>query len=420
MDRQTLKQRHGIVGDHPRLNQALDIALQVAPTEVTVLVVGENGSGKDVFASILHQNSGRKHQPFIAINCGAIPEGTIDSELFGHEKGSFTSAYDQRKGYFEEVDGGMIFLDEIAEMPLATQSRLLRVLENGEYLRVGSSKVRKTDVRVVAATNKNLIEAIRKGKFREDLYFRLNTVTIYVPPLRERGTDLELLLRYFASEFGQKYGRAPVSLTEEAKALLYDYHWPGNVRELRNFTEKLTVLARQPLVGPEELSQHIPAREYQLPVLVDSAERTDAPTSGGAGGGTVSDELVYQALFDIRRELGELKRMVFTLVAGPSFEPPRYPALPSPSYSPSAPEGGVYVTPYTEPKTALVRPARFAENPAATVPVEESLSLDQRERDLIARALRKHQHNRKKAAQELGISERTLYRKIKSYDLEGA
>jgi transcriptional regulator with PAS, ATPase and Fis domain len=431
MDRAAIKQRFGIIGDSPRLNAAIDIAMQAAPTEVSVLVSGENGTGKDIFSQILHQLSRRKHKPFIAINCGAIPEGTIDSELFGHEKGSFTSAYDARKGYFEEVNGGMIFLDEIAELPLSTQSRLLRVLENGEYLRVGSSKVQKTDVRVVAASNKNLVEAIRQGKFREDLFFRLNTVTIYVPPLRERGADIELLVRYFANEFAGRYGRAAVQLDEGAKRLLYDYHWPGNVRELRNFVEKITVLSQGQVVNASTMEEFLPLRETRLPVLVGGGQQEQSRGSDGA-----DSELIVMLLRELRGDMGELKRILAGLTQGISALAGMNPNVVSmnPSNLPTMtgnaiPMGPGTRAPYPE---VIYAPAQSYPNygPAPrdmrdlTLPVphvpalEESLSIERKERDLIARALSKHGHNRKKAASELGISERTLYRKIKSYGLE--
>ncbi len=389
--RDSIKQRFGIIGNNELLNQAVDIAIQVAPTEVTVLIYGENGTGKDVFSKIIHQLSLRKHKTFIAINCGAIPEGTIDSELFGHEKGSFTSAYESRKGYFEEANGGTIFLDEIAEMPLATQSRLLRVLENGEFIRVGSSKIQKTDVRIVAATNKNLLEAIRENKFREDLYFRLNTVTIYVPPLRERKEDIEVLFRYFAVHFAEKYSKKPLRLNESTLSILQKYHWPGNIRELRNFVEKLTVLTQNDQLTENDLYTHMPMTEKTLPVL------TALPVSFNPASKDHSSQLEIQvllnALIDIKKEIQEVKKQIFEL---------------SNHSSNNHFVNGNRSMSYAE-----------KEDESIQIPMlEESLSLEKKEKDMIIRALSKYKSNRKKAAAELGISERTLYRKIKQYDLE--
>lgn len=395
MDRVSVKQRFSIIGDHPQLNAAIDIAIQVAPTDVTVLVNGENGTGKDVFSKIIHQYGKRKHQPFIAINCGAIPEGTIDSELFGHEKGAFTSAHEARKGYFEEVNGGTIFLDEIAEMPLATQSRLLRVLESGEFLRVGSSKVQRTEVRVITATNKNLLEAVAMGRFREDLYYRLNTVTIHVPPLRERGKDILLLFRYFASEFAHKYGRNPVRLEEEAKNLLLSYRWPGNVRELRNFSEQLTVLSTSETLSAADIQQTLPSNDVFLPVHVPSDNRNQSFDS--------EREILYKILFDLKADVSELKKTVMHLRDGGSLDS----EIPHGSLQVIAAPNQVKAQAYPEPVMRMDTPL-----------LEESLSLERKEKDMIQKALIKYRNNRKKAAQDLGISERTLYRKIKGYGLE--
>ena len=393
MDRVSVKQRLSIIGDHHLLNASIDIALQVAPTDVTVLVNGENGTGKDIFSKIIHQFGKRKHQPFIAINCGAIPEGTIDSELFGHEKGSFTSAHEARKGYFEEVNGGTIFLDEIAEMPLATQSRLLRVLESGEFFRVGSSKVQKTDVRVITATNKNLLEAVAMGRFREDLFYRLNTVTIHVPPLRDRGKDIPLLFRYFASEFAHKYGRNPIRLTEDAKAVLAAYRWPGNVRELRNYTEQLTVLSSGDTLNAEEVGQTLPNNDSYLPVHVPADARSNTFDS--------ERELLFKIIFDLKNDVNDLKGKVMMLMNG-QMEIPNM-TLPARPTFPQTHGTSRYQEPVIEVNTPLL---------------EESLSLERKEKDLIYKALIKYRNNRKKAAQDLGISERTLYRKIKTYGLE--
>src|SRR5690625_2409020 len=304
MDNQDIKNRFGIIGNSPLLNRALDIARQVAPTDISVLIQGESGSGKEVFSHIIHQLSVRKHGSFIAVNCGAIPEGTIDSELFGHEKGSFTGATDKRKGYFETVSGGTIFLDEIGEMPIATQSRLLRVLETGEFIKVGASKVQRTDVRVVAATNKNLLEAIEKGKFREDLYYRLNTVPIRVPALRERKEDITLLFRKFCADFADKYRTEPVRLTDDAIELLNAYSWPGNVRELKNVSEQISVLSKEKLIDSEGLKAYLPNHNKYLPVLAKAKAE-----SGGDFGS--EREILYKLFFDMRKDVTELKRMFF-------------------------------------------------------------------------------------------------------------
>ncbi|MFN8396632.1 MAG: sigma-54 dependent transcriptional regulator [Bacteroidia bacterium] len=412
----SVKTRFGIVGHNARLKTAIEIAIQVAPTDVSVLIVGENGTGKDVFSRIIHQFSRRKHQNFIAINTGAIPEGTMDSELFGHEKGSFTGAIETRKGYFEEVDGGTIFLDEIGEMPLATQARLLRLLENQEYLRVGSSKVKKADVRVITATNKNLIEQIRKGKFREDLYFRLNTITINVPALRDRGSDIELLFRYFADEFANEYKRMPLDLSTDALDLIYQYRWPGNVRELRNFVHRLTVLVKEDLVSADTIRQHLNIRESYLPVFMGN----EAPT-GEEGAGTASRrdiEMLTRLLFDLREEVNGIKHVLSMGMSGINEYAESREAI--------ADEGEYII----EPSSQVVEEAEgFREfRPKREQPItldggskprflEQPLNLEHNERDLIARSLNKHNDNRKKAAQELGISERTLYRKIKQYGL---
>ncbi|MEZ4827022.1 MAG: sigma 54-interacting transcriptional regulator [Bacteroidia bacterium] len=401
---QQIKQRYGIIGNCREINQAVEIAMQVAPTEVTVLVYGENGTGKDIFSRIIHDFSKRKHKKLIAINTGAIPEGTLDSELFGHEKGAFTSAYDARKGYFEEVEEGTIFLDEIGEMPLATQARLLRLLENGEYLRVGSSKVRKADVRVIAATNKNLVEMIRQGRFREDLYFRLNTVSIVVPPLRNRGDDIELLFNYFALEFGEKYSRDPVVLDAEAVPLLQQYRWPGNVRELRNLAEKLTVLVKGEIVSPTVLRNNLLIQDSYLPVVRLGREyprheeiQEDDPESQG---------VLLKLIYDLGKEVADLKKMIYLGMQGREIDH-EHPETFHP--------GPRYESTYQQPQ--VIEPVQPL---AKELPLlEESLSLEKKEKEMIVKALQRHNNNRKKAAQELGISERTLYRKIKNYDIDG-
>lgn len=410
---QDVKHRYGIVGNSPEINTAVEIAMQVAPTEVTVLVNGENGTGKDVFSRIIHQFSKRKHKPFLAVNTGAIPEGTLDSELFGHEKGAFTSAYESRKGYFEEVEGGTIFLDEIGEMPLATQARLLRLLENGEYLRVGSSKIRKADVRVIAATNKNLMDMIRRGKFREDLYFRLNTVSIQVPPLRERGDDIELLFRYFAMEFGEKYQRDALELDEEALPLLYKYRWPGNVREIRNLVEKLTVLVKGEQVSRMVLQRNLLVQDSYLPsvVRVEDPYGADAPPPGGSdysGFSSRDRDMLFKLLMDLGKEVTDLKKlMMINMPGGREF--------PRPGLAPEFQDEPLladdyHPTEYIEPLQPIQRSGQLL--------VEESLSLEKKEKEMIIKALNKHTNNRKKAATELGISERTLYRKLKAYDID--
>lgn len=406
----TIKVRYGIVGFNPKLISALEIAVQVAPTEVTVLIVGENGTGKDVFSRIIHQNSRRKHEAFMAINTGAIPEGTMDSELFGHEKGAFTGAVDSRKGYFEEVDGGTLFLDEIGEMPMATQARLLRLLENKEYLRVGSSKVRHAEVRVLAATNKNLIDLIRKGKFREDLYFRLNTVVIQVPPLRERGQDLELLFQYFADEFAIQYKRSPLYLTPEAAEILYSYHWPGNVRELRNFVEKLTVLVDSEMITPNIIQEHLSAGQSFLPSLVVNPSQEK---SGGEGG-REDIEMLYKMFFKLRDDVDELREVVRSFVSGGSSPIKSLPERAG-GYRESRRElEDDYVVVHTDD----YHPEQEVDDSTQEVhALEESLDLDRKKKELIIRALDKHGNNRKKAAEELGISERTLYRNLNKYGL---
>lgn len=406
---QQVKQRYGIIGNSREINSAVEIAMQVAPTEVSVLVYGENGSGKDVFSRIIHQFSKRKHKRFLAVNTGAIPEGTIDSELFGHEKGAFTSAYDTRKGYFEEVEDGTIFLDEIAEMPLATQARLLRLLENGEYLRVGSSKARKADVRVIAATNKNLVDMIRHGKFREDLYFRLNTVSIVVPALRERGNDIEMLFNYFALEFAEKYKRDPIVLEDVATELLYKYRWPGNVRELRNLVEKLTVLVRGDMVSAEVLQKSLLIQESYLPSIIHMGAHNGAVSEDSVS--TEDRDLLFKMIHDLGKEVTDLKKMLYLAMKGREFD-----TVNTSSFNPgtSYPDSRFGETEIIQAPEPQIQPLK-KEPPLL---VEASLSLEKNEKDLIVKALLKHNNNRKKAASELGISERTLYRKISNYNID--
>jgi transcriptional regulator with PAS, ATPase and Fis domain len=424
---QSVKQRFGIIGNSAGINYALEVALRVAPTNLTVLITGESGVGKEIFSQIIHQYSARKHEPFIAVNCGAIPEGTIDSELFGHEKGAFTGAADSRKGYFETVNGGTIFLDEIGEMPLGTQARLLRVLESGEFIRVGSSKPQKTDVRVVAATNVDLPRLIARGKFREDLYYRLNTVPIAVPPLRERTEDIPLLFRRFAVDFAERYRMPSVVLDNPARAVLERYPWPGNIRELKNIAEQVSVLSSDKVVTAEDLQRFLPEiSRRNLPVL--------ASEGAGAREGLDEREILYKVLFEMRRDINDLKRFVWQLAQGEGpvhSEDLQLPAhlLPEearPGAGSAAaglealrPEGA---TPPPRPSAPPPEPRPSAEGPIVIEQghydeetVEESLSIADKEKELIQLALRKHKGKRKDAALDLGISERTLYRKIKEY-----
>ena len=418
-DIQNIKLRFGIIGNAEGLNRAIDIAMQVAPTDLSVLITGESGVGKETFPQIVHQFSRRKHGQYIAVNCGAIPEGTIDSELFGHEKGSFTGAIGDRNGYFAEANGGTIFLDEVGELPLATQARLLRVLESGEYIKVGSSKVQKTDVRIVAATNVNLARAIAEGRFREDLFYRLNTVPIQIPPLRERGEDIALLFRKFAFDFSEKYRMPGIQLTEDARAMLMAYPWPGNVRQLKNITEQISIIETHREINSNILQRYLPAQpvDNRLPMLMGA--------NGGNGGGKTFEserEILYQVLFDMRRDMTELKKLVNTLMAerGVSTVPPTTAPVPyfqEPSYDvvqavPSTPT--INITPVKHGGVA-----RVDDDIQDTEEyVEENLSLDEAEKEMIRKALERHHGRRKNAALDLKISERTLYRKIKEYGLE--
>ncbi|MGI4835761.1 MAG: sigma-54 interaction domain-containing protein [Janthinobacterium lividum] len=439
---QSIKQRFGIIGSAPALNYAIQVAAQVAPTDMTVLITGESGSGKESFSKIIHALSPRKHGQFIAINCGAIPEGTIDSELFGHEKGAFTGANDARKGYFEVTDGGTIFLDEIAEMPLGTQARLLRVLENGEFIRVGSSKVQKTDVRVVAATNVNLLDRVQAGKFREDLYYRLNTVPITVPPLRDRGDDIYLLFRKFTADFSEKHRVKPISLTPDAVRLLTRFRFPGNIRQLKNIAEQISVLELEREVDAARLAHYLPAAHTsQLPALLPGHGQGGEGNGAGSFGSYSERDILYRLLFDMRRDMTDLKKVVLELATGSRTASADAQELlrqnshlfnnlgeASPYPSPDGPaEGSGYYLPPPAPLRVEVSAGNYADDDDA-VPTEditheteeETLSLDAIEKEMILKALKKHHNKRKYAAQDLGISERTLYRKLKQYDLESA
>jgi len=407
MELQSIKQRFGIIGNSPLLNRAIEVAGQVAPTDLTVLINGESGVGKEVFPKIIHQQSARKHGNNIAVNCGAIPEGTIDSELFGHEKGSFTGAHETRKGYFEVADGGTIFLDEIAELPLSTQVRLLRVLESGEFMKVGSSKVIKTNVRVVAATNVNIPNAIEKGRFRQDLYYRLNTVPIFVPPLRNRKEDIHLLFRKFAADFAEKYNMPPARLTDEAVHVLKNYYWPGNIRQLKNITEQISIIEKNKEIDVETLKTYLPGNETpELPVLYQNKESQHVSER----------ELLYKVLFEMKKDMSELKKIVASLIEKGEH-------IPTPEQTKA-----LLVKDYSDdllksdnefPEINITHPAQNSEGDFhPTEIVEESLSLQQKENELIKKALEKHHGKRKVAARELGISERTLYRKIKEYNIK--
>lgn len=416
MNLQQVKQRFEIIGNSPQLNRALEVAIQVAPTDISVLVTGESGTGKEIIPQVIHNLSTRKHKQYIAVNCGAIPEGTIDSELFGHEKGSFTGAVGHRQGYFEVADGGTIFLDEVAELPMPTQVRLLRVLETGEFMRVGSSKMYKTNVRVVAATNENMQKAVASGKFREDLYYRLSTVPISLPPLRERGDDIHLLFRKFASDFSEKYRMPTVRLTMDAVALINRYQWPGNIRQLRNVVEQISIIETE-----RELDATI-LQQYLTPIQPKSTMLSTTESMESIN----ERELMYKFLFDMKKDLTELKKLVVEIInKGDKF-------------AVSGEQVELINRLYNDIETPLLEPTKLIAPTTSDVllpqevidatqqvddafevheVVEESLSLEDQEKDLIKKALEKHRGRRKNAAQELGISERTLYRKIKEYNL---
>jgi len=390
MDTKQAKQRFGIIGNDAELIRAIDVALQVAPTDISVFVYGESGTGKESIPKIIHQNSKRKHNNYVAVNCGAIPEGTIDSELFGHEKGAFTGAHDSRKGYFEVADGGTIFLDEVAELPLSTQVRLLRVLESGEFMKVGSSKAQKTDVRIVAATNVNIQEALRKGKFREDLFYRLNTVSIQIPALRKRKSDIHLLFKKFAADFADKYNTPPIRLSEDAMEMLKNYPWPGNIRQLKNFVAQISVIEKERNITADTLNTYIPhdTTNEKMPVLFE-----------GENSGELSErEILYKVLFDMKKDLTDLKKITVDLMQK------------------QGQTDGTSAKVFDDLEEANVTliPNKKADE---TIDVPQNLSLFQQEKILIERALGKHKGKRKHAAEELGISERTLYRKIKEFNL---
>ncbi|GAB3357613.1 sigma-54 dependent transcriptional regulator [Arachidicoccus ginsenosidivorans] len=446
MDLQTVKNRFNIIGNSQGLNYALNVAVQVAATDLSVLIVGESGVGKEVFSQIIHALSSRKHNKFIAVNCGAIPEGTIDSELFGHEKGAFTGAVDSRKGYFETVSGGTIFLDEIGEMPIGTQARLLRVLETGEYIRVGSSKVQKTDVRVIAATNRDLYEFTQNGKFREDLYYRLSTVPIRVPALKDRKDDISLLFRKFVVDFAEKYRKPPLQLDPQAMQLLISYPWPGNVRELKNIAEQISVLSKSNVISPEEMQQFLP--EYhnnRLPVLAQQVGQNNSNEFIN------EREILYKLFFDMKKDVNELKKMLGEILQNPEIanslndytkeklyqslseheaasqaikpyyanaalpgsfheEPPHQ----TPNHNHQGPSGNAHPA-----HPVILNADRDAEQIHSHEEVEETLNIMDKEKELITKALKKHRGKRKDAAYDLGISERTLYRKLKEYHIDG-
>jgi transcriptional regulator with PAS, ATPase and Fis domain len=416
---QAIKQRFGIIGNNPKLNRALEKAIQVAPTDISVLVTGESGVGKEVVPKIVHSLSHRKHAKYIAVNCGAIPEGTIDSELFGHEKGSFTGATQTRSGYFEVADGGTIFLDEVGELPLTTQVRLLRILENGEFLKVGSSQVQKTNVRIVAATNMNMIDGIKKGRFREDLYYRLSTVEIHIPPLRDRKEDIHLLFRKFASDFGQKYKMPTIRLDDDAVQLLVKYRWPGNIRQLRNVAEQVSVLEESRAISLSTLNGYLPhANDSNLPAVIEREAKK--------GDFSNEREILYKVLFDMKADLNDLKKLTLEMLnSGDSDKvQEENEKLIRKIYGSNGEEVEEEATPVEllpphenrveKPKEiSLEDKYHFAEE----IQEEETLSLQAKEIELIKKSLERNRGKRKAAASELGISERTLYRKIKQYDL---
>ena len=415
---QAVKQRFGIIGVSAALNRAIDVAVQVSSTDLSVLITGESGVGKEKFPQIIHQYSPRKHNAYIAVNCGAIPEGTIDSELFGHEKGAFTSATSDRKGYFEVADGGTIFLDEVGELPLSTQVRLLRVLEAGEFMRVGSSKVQKTNVRVVAATNLNMQQAIGEGRFREDLYYRLNAVPIHIPPLRERKEDTVLLFRKFAADFAEKYNMPVVKLTDDAQEMLKNYYWKGNIRQLKNITEQISVIEPDRTITADTLKRYLPDNEQAtLPTLFRAHNEQETKSFNN------EREILYQVLFDMKKDMNDLKKLVNDIMSGEA-QPQNYTPQP---YTPTSVPTTTFATPevQAQPDVINIVPTsgkqKLMQNRQVEDTeeyIEESLSLVDAEKEMITKALERHNGKRKLAAQDLKISERTLYRKIKEYGIE--
>ena len=415
MDIQSVKQRFGIIGQSSLLNTALETAIKVAPTDMNVLIQGESGVGKESFSKIIHHLSARKHAPFIAVNCGAIPEGTIDSELFGHEKGAFTGATDKRKGYFESVNGGTIFLDEVGELPLGTQARLLRILENGEFIKVGSSQVQKTDVRIVAATNRDLLERARNGKFREDLYYRLATVPVRVPKLSERKPDIYLLFRKFSQDFAETHHRSPLELTIEAQNMLSNYPWPGNIRQLKNVTEQICVLETENFVNEYTLEKYLPVVENQLPMLLGKND--------GSYDGLSERDIFYKVLVDLRRDVNDLKKVVFGFLDNSENTPASsHTNKPESTHFPIAAqpilEDPIMLPTHVPQNNNEDEEIQEVESETYQIISDDNLSLEAKEIELIKRALNRNQGKRKKAADDLGISERTLYRKIKQYELE--
>jgi len=408
---QVVKQRFGIIGNDTLLNRALEKSIRVSPTDISVLVTGESGVGKESIPKIIHQLSHRKHAKYIAVNCGAIPEGTIDSELFGHEKGAFTGATSARKGYFEVTDGGTIFLDEVGELPLTTQVRLLRVLENGEFIKVGSSQVQKTNVRIVAATNLQMENAIQKGKFREDLYYRLSTIEISLPPLRERKEDIHLLFRKFAADFAQKYSMPTIRLADEAVKLLTNYRFPGNIRQLRNIAEQISVVEENRLITPEKLIQYLPNNRGNLPAVIGN------PSSSTSDFANERD-IMYKILFDMRNDINDLKKLTLDIMKSGNIDEIKEEnhQLIEKIYQEQRPSESGNVEVLQIPQTASIDNQNKYDY-IETIEEDESLSLQDKEVEMIKKSLEKNNNKRKLAAQELGISERTLYRKIKQYDL---